>query len=262
MEPTVERYSSASSERRDKMRQQGHAALQNENGERREHTAAPHRRGHDGNDNEIQHGLDGQRGIVPVDAVLNGAHDGHRADADRERGDHKRRGEMRIARVVRFPLQPFAQRRKPILDAQKLAHKCAEHETEHNEHGSPADDGAAVNGEHTLHRTGGADKQHADAAGLAERFLLFFLEKAPEKIAGKSADMTLPVLIRVPNPIILFSLRCSFNPPRSYHPDGENSIRWRRKCGNSGTGEESVFYILFFPPGGERKVLDIISKTR
>lgn len=100
--------------------QQEDGPLEDADGERGEDAALAERRGHDHDDDGVEHGLGKQDERVAEQAVVDGADDGHRADADRQGRGDEAVDEARVAAAARPAPQPDAEALHLILEIDGL----------------------------------------------------------------------------------------------------------------------------------------------
>lgn len=168
--------------------QQRHAALQDADRDGGEDAALAHRGRHDHDDHKIEHGLGEQRRVVAEDAVLDGADDGHRADADRERRGDEGADEAAVRLAFRLDLEPGAEALHPVLEIKQLAQNRADGQREDHHHGPLHRQRPAFRAQHLRKRARDAHEQHAHAHGAHQRFLQPLRDAPPAEQARESSN--------------------------------------------------------------------------
>ena len=170
--------------------ERGHEALQNADGNGREGRADAENGGHRDDDGEVDDGLCEKNGVICVDAVIDGADDGHGADTYGQRCADKGADEGVIAVMAGLSLEPFAELFDSGLQIQEASDDRADKQGNHHHHGAAGSKAAAFHLQHLLHRAADADKDHHDAAGGQERLLHLVRKKsadaAPQQAPGRN----------------------------------------------------------------------------
>ena len=189
-EPTMDRFAKAAAVMTGRRRPAKAVTLPCKiaNRNRGENRPTAHRTAHNHNDDKIQHRFGGEDGIVPGDAVLDGADDGHGADADRQRGGDKGIHKPLILGITGFLLEPLAEALKGTFQIQQLSDHRADGQAADDQHGTMADDGPVFHGEHLLQRPGDGNEQSADATAFGQRVQHLLLEKPAEQRASRTAS--------------------------------------------------------------------------
>ena len=161
--------------RHDGLKEAGHqedGPLEDADGERGEDAALAERRGHDHDDDGVEHGLGKQDGRVAEQAVVDGADDGHRADADRQGRGDEAVNEARVAAAACPTPQPDAEALHLILEIDGLAEqRAADEAREHAVRADEQDLPVSTDRQHLLDRPRQAEEHDGHGTGHHERLL-------------------------------------------------------------------------------------------
>ena len=138
------------------------------NRDRRKHSAFAHGAAHDHDQDQIQNRFCCQHRIVSRQAIIDGTHNGHSADADGERRGNKGIDKILISGISGFDLQPLSESFEGTFNIQDLTCYGSNGETDHNQHGAAADNGSLLDGQHFLQCAGNRNEQCTDAAGFCQ----------------------------------------------------------------------------------------------
>jgi hypothetical protein len=110
------------------------SALDDQHRQRGEAHAPPQGGGQRDRGEPVEHGLGGEQLVVAGQAVLDGADDGERPDAEEQAGGHEALADPRVRLARQPPLDAGAQRVQAALDRQGLAGQAAQqHAAQHVE---------------------------------------------------------------------------------------------------------------------------------
>ena len=162
----------------------GDAALQDSHGDGGEESALAVGGGVNDEDDEVQNGLGEQGGGIAGQTVLNGAHDGHGADADGEGGGDEALDEAAVVAPGGLLLEPCAELFQLAVEVQYLAHEGAQcHGEDHQQRllDGQAGESAVFHKEHVLQGAGGAEKDGAQTHDTHDGLLIAGIHAAAQK---------------------------------------------------------------------------------
>ena len=168
--------------------QQRDAALKQSHWNSGEDTTLAEGSGHDHDDDQVQYGFGGQRGVVAQGAVLNRTNHRHGADAHREGGGNEAAYKAGVALAAGFAFKPFAELFETAFQVQQLTEERAQREADDHHHSAGGFQTRSCNFVHLGKTAGDADEEHTDAIGAHEGVLKALCETFAEEQAEKSAS--------------------------------------------------------------------------
>ena len=132
--------------------------------------------------------------MVAGNAVLDGADNCHRSDADGQGCRHEPVHKSFFPGISGLDLQPLSELLDPMFQIDPLPQQRADGIADDNHHRPAAFQTVGCDRHHLLHRTADAHKQDADADGLHQCLLIPGTDRLAEHKADQSAhNNTLPV---------------------------------------------------------------------
>ena len=170
----------------------GHAALQNGHGNGGEESSLAVGGGVNDEDDEVQNGLGEQGGGIPGQAVLNGTHNGHGADADGKGGGDEALDKLAVIPTGGLLLEPCAEHFQLAVEVQHLAHEGAQRHGENHDEGlldGQTGECAVFHEEHVLQCTRRTDEDGGQTHDAHDGLLIAGVHaSAKEKSDGAAAQ--------------------------------------------------------------------------